>query len=284
MKISINMLLWTTHVTTGHFSLLGRIRQAGFDGVEVPLFGGSEAEFRALRRALDAEGLECTTSTIATEQANPISSDASVRQAALARLRWAIETSHILKADVLAGPFHSPLAVFSGGGPTDDEISRASDVLRDAAEMAAEAKLTLAIESLNRFECYFLTTVAQARSLAERVNHPRFRIMYDTFHAHIEEKDVASAITHAAPFLSHVHVSESDRGVPGTGQVRWPETFQALRDIQYDGWMVIEAFGRALPDLAAATRIWRDLFASDQEVLTRGYSFVKKQALGRPAA
>jgi D-psicose/D-tagatose/L-ribulose 3-epimerase len=283
MRISINMLLWTTHVTRDHFSLLGRIRRAGFDGVEIPLLGGSETEFRTLRRALDAEGLECTTSTIATEQANPISSDASVRQAALERLRWAIETSHILNADVLAGPFHSPLAVFSGHGPTESEISRASDVLRAAAEIAAAAELTLAIESLNRFECYFLTTVAQARSLVEQVGHPRFRMMYDTFHAHIEEKNVASAITQAAPFLSHVHISESDRGVPGTGQVRWPETFQALRNVHYDGWMVIEAFGRALPDLAAATRIWRDLFASDDEVLTRGYSFVKSQ-LGRPAA
>jgi D-psicose/D-tagatose/L-ribulose 3-epimerase len=277
MKISINMLLWTTHVTQEHFSLLGRIRQAGFDGVEIPLFEGSVAHFRMLRRALDAEGLACSTSTIATEQANPISAEPSVRQSALARLRWAIELSQVLRADVLAGPFHSPLATFSGSGPTDEEIRRASDVLRGAAEIAAEAGLTLAIESLNRFECYFLTTVAQTRSLVERVNHPRLRMMYDTFHAHIEEKDVAAAIAHAGPVLAHVHISESDRGVPGTGQVRWPETFQALRKIDYDRWLVIEAFGRALPDLAAATRIWRDLFASDQEVLTRGYHFVRQQ-------
>jgi D-psicose/D-tagatose/L-ribulose 3-epimerase len=283
MKISINMLLWTTHVTGDHFSLLARIRQAGFDGVEIPLFEGNEAHFRMLRRALDAEGLECTTSTIATEEANPISSDASVRRAALARLRWAIETSHTLEADVLAGPFHSPLATFSGCGPIEEESVRASEVLRSAAEIAAAAEITLAIESLNRFECYFLTTVAQTRSLVERVNHPRFRMMYDTFHAHIEEKDVSSAIAHAAPVLAHVHISESDRGVPGTGQVRWPETFQALRKTHYNGWLVIEAFGRALPDLAAATRIWRDLFASDEEVLTAGYRFVRQQ-LEQPTA
>jgi D-psicose/D-tagatose/L-ribulose 3-epimerase len=277
------MLLWTTHVTQDHFSLLGRIRQAGFDGVEIPLFEGREPHFQMLRRTLASEGLACTTSTIATERANPISADTSVRKAALTRLRWAIEASQILQADVLAGPFHSPLAVFSGSGPTEEETCRASDVLRDAAEIAAAAGLTLAIESLNRFECYFLNTVVQARSLVERVNHPRLRMMYDTFHAHIEEKNVASAIAHAAPVLAHVHVSESDRGVPGTGQVRWAETFQALRKIHFDNWLVIEAFGRALPDLAAATRIWRDLFASDQDVLTRGYSFVKQQ-LGHPAA
>src|SRR5262249_14329249 len=155
-----------------------------------------------------AEGLSCTTSTIATEQANPISPDASVRQAALERLRWAITVSQVLQADILAGPFHSPLGVFSGSGPSEEEQSRAGDILRSAAEIAATAELTLAIESLNRFECYFLTTVAQARSLVERVNHSRFRMMYDTFHAHIEEKDVAGAISHAAPVLAHVHISE----------------------------------------------------------------------------
>jgi len=282
MRISVNMLLWTAHVTKDHFSLLGRIRQAGFDGVEIPLFEGSQQHFRMLRRALDAEGLACTTSTIATQEANPISSDEPVRRAALDRLRWAIDASQTLQADVLAGPFHSPLAVFSGSGPTEEETRRASDVLRNAAEIAAAADLTLAIESLNRFECYFLNTVVQARSLVERIDHPRFRMMYDTFHAHIEEKDVAIAIAHAAPVLAHVHVSESDRGVPGTGQVRWPETFEALRKMHYDHWLVIEAFGRALPALAAATRIWRDLFVSDQEVLTRGSCFVRQQ-LGRSA-
>src|SRR5262249_50409683 len=150
--------------------------------------------------------------------------DAAVRVAALARLRWAIESSQVLRADVLAGPFHSPLAVFSGSGPTEDEVMRASDVLRNGADFAHTTGVTLAVTWLNRFECYFLTTVAQARSLVERVDHPRFRMMHDTFHAHIEEKDIWKAIAHAAPVLAHVHLSESDRGVPGTGQVRWPET------------------------------------------------------------
>ena len=137
--------------------------------------------------------------------------------------------------------------------------------------------LMMAIESLNRFECYFLNTAAAAVELVRAVNHPNFRTMYDSFHAHIEEKDPAAAIRTVAPVLAHVHISENDRGTPGTGQVNWDATFKTLREVKYDGWLTIEAFGRALPDLAAATKIWRDLFPSAEEVYTKGLAFVKSR-------
>jgi D-psicose/D-tagatose/L-ribulose 3-epimerase len=183
----------------------------------------------------------------------------------------------ILGGDVMAGPYHSPLAVFSGSGPTEDEKKRAADVLRQAAEEAKKAGVRLAIEYLNRFECYFLTTAAEARALVKRVNHPNFRTMYDTFHANIEEKEITRTITDFADSFIHVHISENDRGTPGTGHVHWEETFRALRKVNYDGWLVIEAFGRALPDLAAATRVWRDLFPTDEEVYTQGLRFMKEK-------
>jgi D-psicose/D-tagatose/L-ribulose 3-epimerase len=191
--------------------------------------------------------------------------------------------SAILGVENLCGPYHSPLGVFSGTGPTDDEKSRGADVLRSAAEFAQQHKVMMAIEYLNRFECYFLTTAADAKALVQKVNHPHFRMMYDTFHANIEEKAVGPTIESIAGFFVHVHVSENDRGTPGTGHVPFDETFRALRKTGYDGWMVIEAFGRALPDLAAATRVWRDLFPAAEEVYTQGLRMIKDkwQAAGR---
>jgi D-psicose/D-tagatose/L-ribulose 3-epimerase len=109
------------------------------------------------------------------------------------------------------------------------------------------------------------------------VDHPNFRTMYDTFHAHIEEKDQASTVRTLAPVLAHVHISENDRGTPGTGQVDWDGAFSALAEVGYNGWLVIEAFGRALPDLAAATKVWRDLFPSPEDVYTKGIKFIKEQ-------
>jgi D-psicose/D-tagatose/L-ribulose 3-epimerase len=277
MKYGMNLLLWTGNVTAEHFPLLAKLKAAGFDGVEIPVFGGTPDDYKPVRAELDKNGLKCTTVTILTAETNAVSPDAGVRQRAAAWLKTVVDINHVLGAETVCGPYHSALGVFSGTGPTADEKKRAADVLREAAEHAKQAKLTLAIEYLNRFECYFLNTAAGARELVQMVNHPNFRTMYDSFHAHIEEKDSAAAIRTVAPVLAHVHISENDRGTPGTGQVNWDATFDTLKQVGYDGWMVIEAFGRALPDLAAATRIWRDLFPSAEDVYTKGLAFMRQR-------
>lgn len=277
MKVGMNLLLWSGSITAEHFPVIGKIKAAGFDGVEIPLFGGDAAQYKEIRAELDKQGLACSTVTVMTEEANPISPDAGVRKAAVERLKWAVEMNHILGSVAMVGPYHSPLGVFSGSGPTADEKSRAAEVLRQGAEFAKDANLTLCIEYLNRFECYFLTTAADAAELVKSVNHPNFRCMYDTFHAHIEEKSQAAGVAAVKDAFAHVHISENDRGVPGTGQVRWDEAFKAIKSTGYDGWLVIEAFGRALPDLAAATRVWRDLFPSPDDVYTQGIQFIKQK-------
>jgi D-psicose/D-tagatose/L-ribulose 3-epimerase len=277
MKTGMNLLLWTTHVTEEHFPLFAKLKQTGYDGVEIPLFAGDTAHYQKIRKELDNQGLGCTTVCVATPAANPISPDPGLRQAGVDHLKWAIEMTATLGGDKLCGPYHSPLGVFSGTGPTADEKKWCADVLRKAAEEAKKAKVTLVIEYLNRFECYFLTTAADARALVKEVNHPNFRMMYDTFHANIEEKHAAAVIASIADSFVHVHISENDRGIPGTGHVAWDETFRALRQVNYDGWLVIEAFGRALPDLAAATKVWRDLFPRAEDVYVQGLRFMKEK-------
>ncbi|WP_238537515.1 sugar phosphate isomerase/epimerase family protein [Zavarzinella formosa] len=272
----MNLLLWTGHVTEELYPVIADIKATGFDGVEIPIFDGDPAHYSKIKKELDNQGLECTTVTVVGPDHSPISPDAKVREAALNRLKWAIDCNHALGAWNMVGPFHSPLGVFSGVPPTEDERKRAADVLRAAAEYAAQAKVQLCVEYLNRFECYFLTTAADAVALVNRVNHPSLKTMYDTFHAHIEEKSQAAPIYQTAPVLGHVHISENDRGTPGTGQVNWAEAFATLKKIGYDGWMVIEAFGRALPDLAAATKVWRDLFPTPKHVYADGLKWIKQ--------
>ena len=101
------------------------------------------------------------------------------------------------------------------------------------------------------------------------------RMMYDTFHAHIEEKDPRAALEACKDVLVHVHLSENDRSTPGTGQVAWDETFAALHEIGYDGWVAIEAFGGSLPELAAATKIWRRMFESEEQLARDGAAFIR---------
>jgi D-psicose/D-tagatose/L-ribulose 3-epimerase len=277
MKYGMNLLLWTTHVTEEHFPLLEKLKKTGFDGVEIPLFEGDATHYKNVKKQLDNCGLGCTIVSVVPPEANPISPDAGVRQAAVAHLKGKLEIGAILGADLLAGPFHSPLGVFSGNPPTADEKKHGAECLHQVAEEAQKLKVKLAIEYLNRFECYFLTTAADAAAFVKQVDHPNFRTMYDTFHANIEEKSPTKAVQALGNLFIHVHISEGDRGVPGTGMVHWDESFKALRQAKYDGWLTIEAFGRALPALAAATKVWRDLFPSAEEVYTKGLQFMSEK-------
>jgi D-psicose/D-tagatose/L-ribulose 3-epimerase len=277
MKIGMNLLLWTTHVTEEHFPLLEKLKKTGFDGVEFPVFEGDAAHYKKLGAQLKNLGLGCTTVTVVGPEHSPISPDAAVRQAAFDRHKWAIEMTAHLGGENMCGPYHSPLGLFTGEPPTEDEKKRAVDVLKQSADVAKQHNVNLCIEYLNRFECYFLTTAAQAADLVKRVNHPSFKTMYDSFHANIEEKSPRSGVQAMKGLFGHVHISECDRGIPGTGMVHWDETFAALKEVNYDGWMVIEAFGRALPALAAATKVWRDLFPSPEDVYTHGLRFIKEK-------
>jgi D-psicose/D-tagatose/L-ribulose 3-epimerase len=277
MKAGFNLLLWTTHVTDEHLPLLARLKAAGYDGVEVPVFEGEVAHFRRLGQALSDHGLACTSVTVLPDAAHSaIHPDPKCRQGAVDHLAWTIECSQALGSEILCGPFHQELAVFSGEGPTPDEIAWAVEVHRQAADLAAAIGLTLAIEPLNRFECYFLNTMADAKAYAQRVDRPNFGVLYDTFHANIEEKDPVGCIYAAGDVIRHVHISENDRGTPGKGHIDFVATARALRAIGYDGWLTIEAFGTALPALAAATKVWRDFFPSREEVYEHGLKTMRE--------
>jgi D-psicose/D-tagatose/L-ribulose 3-epimerase len=275
MRTSMNLLLWTTHVTPEHYPLLKKLRDTGFDGVEIPVFEGDEAHYRGIGKELKNLGLGCTAVTVCSAENNPISPDANVRKKGLEHIKWALSSVAAMGGEMLCGPYHSALGHFSGSGPTEDEKKRAVEVLRQAADHGQKVGVKMAIEYLNRFECYLLTHAAETKAFVKAVNHPNLKMMYDTFHANIEEKDITKAIAGCVDQIVHVHVSENDRGTPGTGHVHWKETFSALKKGGYDGWLTIEAFGRALPALAAATKVWRDLFPHPEEVYTQGLRFMK---------
>lgn len=280
MKYGMNLLLWTTDVTDAHGPILEMLAKQGYDGVEVPVFDLDAAKFKALGKRLQDLGLQRTAVTVCTAEANPIGETAAIRQAGLDHIKKAVDMCQAMGATHLCGPFHSALGVFSGQGPTGDEWSRGKDILAKAADHAKQANVTLVLEYLNRFETYFLTSAADATRFIQEVNHPFLRTMYDTFHANIEEKDLAQAIRTITPVMAHVHISENDRSTPGEGHVDWATTFKTLKEVKYDGWMVVEAFGLALPALAAATKIWRKMFTTEEALAANALKFMKKNVEG----
>jgi D-psicose/D-tagatose/L-ribulose 3-epimerase len=277
VKFGMNMLLWSTDVTgEDYLPLFEKLKAMGFDGVELPIFDARPDRFAELGRRLDDIGLERTGVTVRGADDDPGSTDPAVRQAGIDNTKAAAECCEAGGMDLLAGPFYAGLGVFTGQGPTEDEWARGVETMRDVAEHASGHGVTLALEALNRFEIYLLNTAADTARFVREVDHPNCRMMIDTFHAHIEEKDVAEAVHSCADVLVHVQVAENDRSTPGSGQVRWEETFRALKGVGYDGWLAIEAFGLGLPELARATSIWRRMFETEEQLAADGLAFLRR--------
>jgi D-psicose/D-tagatose/L-ribulose 3-epimerase len=276
MKLGMNMLLWSTDVCGSEFDpVFAMLKDAGFDGVEIPIFDREVDKYAGLRERLDGIGLEALAVAARADHDHPISADAAVRAEALVATKANLDSAAALGAPLICGPLGAPLAVFTGTGPTDEEKARAIAYLQELGPYADERGVTIALEYLNRFEMYLTNSAADLAELVRAAGHPRIRMMYDTFHAHIEEKDPAAALRACADVLVHIHLSENDRSTPGAGQVAWSETFDAIRKIGYDRWVVIESFGDLLPDLAGATKIWRRMFESPEQVARDGAAFIR---------
>jgi D-psicose/D-tagatose/L-ribulose 3-epimerase len=281
MKYGINLYLWADDMHDGLLPVLEKLKKIGYDGVEVPIFDLDQTKWKQWAKRLDDLGLERTANTVIAPEHNPISADPAVREAAYTHMQAVVDSCATVGSSILCGPHQVALGVFTGKGATDDEWKRSVEHLRRVAEYAAGQGVVLAEEIVNRFELYHLNTLDQGIRLVDEVDHPNCKIHLDTFHAHIEEKDPAAAIRRAGGRIAHVHISENDRGVPGTGSVAWDGTFAALRDVGYDGWLTVEAFGNFLPNLAAATKIWRPLFDSEEQLAAEAHSFLRAKTAHR---
>jgi D-psicose/D-tagatose/L-ribulose 3-epimerase len=276
MKFGMNLLLWSGELNDGMLPVLESLKKMGYDGVEVPIFN-LDLDYAAWGKRLDDLGLSRTAVTVRNEGDNPISPDANVRKKGVELNKRTLDCCAAAGVETLVGPYHSAIGYFTGAGRTEDEWKWGIESMREVAEHAGKVGVMLAVEPLNRFEVYFLNAQADAAEFCRQVGHPNCRMMYDTFHANIEEKSITKAIHDIKDMLCHIHISENDRSTPGTGDIKWQETFDAIRSIGYDNWLVIEAFGLALPELAAATKIWRRMFDNELKLAEDGLKFMKAQ-------
>ena len=276
MKYGVNTFIWTSSFTHQNFPLLPEIKRHGFDGIEVSMFRPADFALDDIRRGLAQNQLECTICSVIPHGLSVISDEASVRQRTRVHLEDCIKVTAEVGAKIIAGPLYSPVGYLPGRRRTADEWQWAVECYQSLGPVLERYSVTVAIEPLNRFETYFLNTAADAVALCDQVNHPNVGILFDTFHANIEEKNIGKAYRAVARHLKHVHTCENDRGIPGSGHVEWNDVFRALRDIRYDGWLTIESFGFALGELSAAASIWRDIAPTPESIAFEGVKFLKQ--------
>lgn len=276
MKCGVTTYIWGAEFTRAQLPVLPRLAAAGFDGIELPVFRPAGFETAYIRQALAEHGLTCAVSAVLLPGFSLVTADATVRQQSINTIRDIIHVVADLGSDVVAGPLYTPVGELPGRRRTTDEWKRAIEAYQALGSTLDADGVTLAIEPLNRFETYFLNTIDDGVALCEAVNHPRIGLLFDTFHANIEAKDVAGALVLGGRHVKYIHTSENDRGTPGSGHVDWPGVFRAIETIGYDGWLTIESFGFALGDLSAAAAIWRDIEVSPDAIAFDGVAFLKQ--------
>ena len=272
--IGFNLLVWTAAISEKMNPIAERLKTIGYDGVECFIDDQDVAVYQKFGDHLKQLGLQSTGVTVVGLDTNPASDSANVREQAIVHLKGVVDRAHAMGATVICGPFHSAFAQFTRREPQPDEYARSAEVLHAVGDYAKQAEIVLALEALNRFECYLCNTMEQLSNLVRRADHPNVRAMFDTHHANMEEKRFPDAIQAIAPYLAHVHISENDRGTPGDGHLPWEDTFQTLADVNYSGWMTIEAFTRNDIDFANSINVWRE-FSKPWDIAENGLKFIK---------
>ena len=258
MKYSVHAGLWMARWTDEITPILKTVADLGYDGVEVSLLGMSDEKAAALGKSVREHGLEVTCSDGLSVEKDITSADPKVREAGIEYLKWAIRTTSLIGARGLAGVQYAPWGVY-------DPANKSVRAERSAAAFAAvndeleSHDVTLGLEAINRFETDLVNTSAEAIAMANASGSDRVGVLLDTFHLNIEEKDIEGAITGAADKLVHFHVSDNDRGVPGSGHVPWDTVKKALTKINYDSWIVAEMFVIAGNPASSDLNIWRNI-------------------------
>ena len=193
-------------------------------------------------------------------------------------LMSALETAHALGCSFLGGVTYSALGWRSGRPAEEQELANIAKALKPVARRAAEFGMLLGIEPCNRYETHLLNTAAQSLAMLDRIGEENVTIHLDTYHMNIEEKGIGAGIAEAGPRSRYIHLSESDRGVPGTGTIDWDETFRALAASGFQGDLVMESFVTLPPEIAAALSVWRAVARDRYEVLDKGVPYLKSLA------
>ncbi|KPJ86470.1 MAG: hypothetical protein AMS17_12400 [Spirochaetes bacterium DG_61] len=278
LKYGLELLLWTETFDRESMTLIGRARRLGFDGVELHIRYPDRFPVEETKRVLKEEGMGVAFVVILTKEYNPLSKDAAVRRRSLDYIKKCIDTAHAVTGGgcVIGGVNYAAAGYITGRARTDQEWAWAVRNFREAVRYAGDRGITLAVEPINRFETYFLNTAADAVRFCKDVGEPNVKVHLDTYHMIREEKSFYRAIVDTGEYLGHFHACENDRGTPGTGLVRWDEVNRGLRDIDYQGWIVIESFVPDIKELARVCAIWRQLAPSADALAEEGLKNLKR--------
>ncbi|WP_026463943.1 sugar phosphate isomerase/epimerase family protein [Adhaeribacter aquaticus] len=281
VRFGASLLSWIPPRWTpeGGLYAIEQTAQAGFDLLEILLPVSMEFNSEEVKKQLRSNRLEAVCSLNLPSNCHiPF-----YPKQATFLMKQALEKTAALEVDLLCGVLHSGIGVFSGNVLTPEEENIICEVWAEVANYAQTLGITIAIEPINRYESYVCTSAAETLALINRVNMPNLALHLDTFHMNIEESNFYDPVIAAGTQLKHVHMTESDRGMLGEGNVHWDDLFRSLVAINFKGNLVLENFSSQIPGMATAVSLWRSSKYNAQELATKSLAFMQNMAAKYPS-
>ena len=244
----------------------------GFDMLEIILPASLDFDAKGTKKQLDNHGIagRCTLN---------LPSDCHIPfypEKATVLIKAALDKVADMKGDFLGGVLHSAIAQFTGQPCTKEERLIVRQVFTEVAEYARERNIILAPEPINRYESYVFTAASEVLEMIDSIGTSNIGLHLDTFHMNIEERNFYDPIISAGNRLKHVHITESDRGMLGEGNVHWDDLFRGLAEINYQGPLVLENFSSEIRELVGPTSLWRPSNYNSEDLARGSLAFMRK--------
>jgi D-psicose/D-tagatose/L-ribulose 3-epimerase len=278
VKFGLHLFLWTERFDNSTLHLIKKAKKMGFDGVEIPMMELDLIDVEATRRELEKQNIQGLASVGLKREHDLTSDNEEIRKNGIDFMKRCIEVTSEIGGDAINGVIYTAWGKITGKSRSETEWQNSVKSLKEICRYARRYGIALGLEPVNRFETYFLNIAADAIKLVKDIGEPNVKIHLDTFHMNIEEKSFYQPIKNVGSLLWHLHCCENDRGTPGTGHVDWDGIFQALSEIDYNRWLVVESFVPEMEKMAASTAIWRKIAPSADAIASEGLKFLKKKA------
>jgi D-psicose/D-tagatose/L-ribulose 3-epimerase len=277
MKIGMNLMLYTFNPNFAeHEKYLDRLKDWGYGAFEVCIAGLDATEIKKFANKADSLNMEPQCLDLfPVSEGDLIGKDPAKRRYAIDRIKLGSHKTRDMGARVFSGPFFQGLNNTTDVGPTQEEWKWAVEGLRECAEEAKSCGVLLAAEPLNRFEMHIVNTISQAYKLCEEVGLDNMGILADTHHGNIEELNIVDSYVEHIDRIFNIHVSENNRGIPGSGHGIPTNLFPALKNCGYKGNLIIEAFNANVKEVLPLLRIWTPFANTEDEIAIKGLQFIK---------
>lgn len=276
-KFGVDTFIWSEAFSEKDLWIIPKAKELGFEVLDIAISHPENFPTSLVKKKVEEVGIEVVTTTTLSEEANLISPDPDIRAQGVEHMKLLVDINVELGSKITGGVNYAAWGYLPGRPRTEEEWEWSITAMREVAEYArGKSDLIIAVEPVNRFETHFLNIAEDAVRYCQEVGTGNVKVHLDSFHMIREETSFRGAVEVCGKeYLGYVHVCENNRGIPGTGLVPWREFFQALKDIGYNGPLVIESFDPGFEELNRQCAIWRKLAESGEELAVKGLKNLK---------